>query len=173
MRWSEATAHTHQDEERRRRTQMTEEEDSYKPWSDFGGQRPPPSCHFSHLRWDGERPSLKEDKSPGQHRERRAYTKTEKKKQRTQKFRLLGANWKKDKGELLIVLILIGKKSVYLIIQSKETVQEVTQTLQWKPLVTQNSDTPPPNHPNTHSHTHTHTHTRKHVHVDKAAAEKK
>lgn len=47
--------HAHQDiEEERGRQEVGERaemrgEDSYKPWSDFGGQRPPPSCHFSYM----------------------------------------------------------------------------------------------------------------------------
>lgn len=50
--------HTDQDGERDRqrkrkrgggRESQKTGEDSYKPWSDFGGQRPPPSCHFSYM----------------------------------------------------------------------------------------------------------------------------
>lgn len=78
------------------RKSQTTGEDSYKPWSDFGGQRPPPSCHFSYMQWDGERPSLKEDQSPGQYRKKGRY-KTKEKKEKSTGFRSLGTNLKEEK----------------------------------------------------------------------------
>lgn len=162
--WVEATPHRDQDGEgarqRRRETgsgreSQTTWEDSYKPWSDFGGQRPPPSCHFSCMQWDGERPFLKEDKSPVQY--------GRKEKRRAQGLDRLEPTWRKKRR--IIVPIFQWKKSVYLIIesfrikrQSRKLPKPVSGTHQLQRKVQARA----------HSrHTNPHTPT----HVDKEAAE--
>lgn len=164
--WVEATPHRDQDGERERhrkrktgsgRESQTTGEDSYKPWSDFGGQRPPPSCHFSYMQWDGERPSLKEDKSPAQYGKKGRYKNTEKKR-RAQGLDRLEPTWRKKRR--IIVLIFQWKKKClfdHWVIQNKETVQEIAQTLQWKPSVTEKKSW---NQVRTHTHTHWPTHTQ-------------
>lgn len=117
--WVEATPHrsgwrkrrTEKKKDRSWRESQTTGEDSYKPWSDFGGQRPPPSCHFSYMQWDGERPSLKEDKSPVQYRkiQERKEKKTEKKR-RAQGLDRFGT-WRKKRR---IIVLIFNEKNVFI-----------------------------------------------------------
>lgn len=81
-------------------------------------------------------------------------------------FRSLGTNLKEEKENYCVDFQ--WKKMClfdHWVIQNRETVQEIAQTLQWKPSVTEKS---PGNQAHTHSDTITHTHLK---HVDTEAAE--
>lgn len=120
--WPQATPHTDQDGKGERQIKgktgsgtetQTTEEDSYKPWSDFGGRRPPPSCHFSCMQWDGEPPSLKEDKSPPQQRKKKEDNR--KKEKKSTKFRSF---WNSKEENENYCGDFSMKKCVYLIVES-------------------------------------------------------
>lgn len=122
--------------EQERERQTTE--DSYKPWSDFGEQRSLPSCHFSHMQWDGERKSLKEDKSPIQRRE--DAQKQENKEKRHSDLYWFGTSLKEGKGEISSVFILKWKTSVYLKFESfriKRQTKELIEPFSKDPSVTE------------------------------------
>lgn len=87
----------------------------------------------------GSSHSWRKTKSPEQYRERKKDTQKQKKREEQNGLDCSEKNLKKVKGELLSVLILTWKKCLFdhWVIENKETVQ--TQTLQWKPSVTEQS----------------------------------